>query len=381
MHGLGRTRTFRWAGAPRWAVGAALAGVLVALSGCGGADGGGKSPGPVSSAAATAAVGGSGSGTGTGTGSGSGNGSDGASPGAGPGGLAQLPGQTFYVSDQTNAARQVTALRGQGRTAEADTLLRIAAQPSSQWLGEQGAKQIAEQVSRRAAEAGRTAVFVAYDIPHRDCGQYSAGGASDAAAYRAWITDVAQALGDRKAWVVLEPDAVAHTLDTCGIKGDLAAERYGLLAFAVQELKKRPNVRVYLDAGNPGWSQDPEELAAALRKAGIAAADGFAVNVANFYDTDRNAAYGARLSAALGGKRFVIDTSRSGNGALGGDSWCNPPGRALGERPTAETGRPGVDAYLWIKNPGESDGDCGRGEPRAGEFWLPYALGLAQAAR
>ena len=112
----------------------------------------------------------------------------------------------------------------------------------------------------------------------------------------------------------------------------------------------------------------------------LAAADGFAVNVANFYPTDRNAAYGNRLSAALGGKHFVIDTSRSGNGSAGADSWCNPPGRALGEAPTTETGRPGVDAYLWIKNPGESDGQCGRGEPPAGQFWLPYALGLAQAA-
>jgi endoglucanase len=146
-------------------------------------------------------------------------------------------------------------------------------------------------------------------------------------------------------------------------------------------LKKRPNVRVYLDAGNPGWAQGPDDLAAALRKSGIAGADGFAVNVANFYPTDRNAAYGNRLSAALGGKHFVIDTSRSGNGSLGSDAWCNPPGRALGEPPTTETGRPNVDAYLWIKNPGESDGECGRGEPRAGEFWLPYALGLARAAR
>lgn len=370
MRGLGRTGTLRGA------AGALLAGVvLAAVSGCGGSAGGGAPGAAPGAGQSPAAV------TGPGAGGASGAGAGGAGGAGAGGGLAQIPGQAFYVSDRTNAAHQVTALRGQGRTAEAETLLRIAAQPSSQWLGEQGAKEIAEQVSRRATEAGRTAVFVAYDIPHRDCGQYSAGGAPDAAAYRAWITGVAQALGDRRAWVVLEPDAVAHTLDSCGIKGDLAAERYGLLAFAVQELKKNPNARVYLDAGNPGWAQDPEELAAALRKSGIAAADGFAVNVANFYDTDRNAAYGARLSAALGGKNFVIDTSRSGNGALGGDAWCNPAGRALGERPTTETGRPGVDAYLWIKNPGESDGDCGRGEPRAGEFWLPYALGLAQAAR
>ncbi|MER7750932.1 glycoside hydrolase family 6 protein [Kitasatospora sp. NPDC097643] len=350
-------------------MGAVLVALALGAAGCGGSTGSrsgttASSPGPAGSAAEPG---------------------PGAAPnsGAAPGsaGLPQLPGQAFYVSDQTSAARQVAALRGQGRTAEADTLLRIAAQPSSQWLGEQGAKEIAEQVSRRAAEADRTAVFVAYNIPHRDCGLYSAGGATDAASYRAWISGVAEALGDRKAWVVLEPDAVAHTLDNCGLKGDLAAERYGLLAFAVQELKKRPQVRVYVDAGNPGWSLDPAELATALRKSGIGAADGFAVNVSNYYGTDRNAAYGAGLSAALGGKHFVIDTSRNGNGPLGGDAWCNPAGRALGERPTADTGRVGVDAYLWIKNPGESDGECGRGEPRAGEFWLPYALGLAQSAR
>ncbi|MFG2695899.1 glycoside hydrolase family 6 protein [Kitasatospora sp. NPDC048407] len=170
----------------------------------------------------------------------------------------------------------------------------------------------------------------------------------DAAAYRSWITGVAQALGDRKAWVVLEPDAVVHTLDDCGIKGDLAAERYGLLAFAVQELRKNPNARVYLDTGNPGWVQDPQELAAALCRSGIVAMGGFALNVANFYDTERNAAYGARLSAALDGKHFAIDTSCSGNRALGGDAWCNPPGCALGERPTtpfrpARGGRLAVD--------------------------------------
>ncbi|MCX4752936.1 glycoside hydrolase family 6 protein [Kitasatospora purpeofusca] len=297
-----------------------------------------------------------------------------------PGARPQLPGQTFYVSDRTAAAQQVTALRGQGRTAEADTLLRIASRPSSQWLTDQSARATAEQVSRRAAEADRTPVFVAYNIPHRDCGLYSAGGATDAAAYRAWVTGLAEALGDRRAWVVLEPDAVAHTLDACGVQGDAAAERYGLLAFAVQELKKRPQVRVYLDAGNPGWVQDRAALAEALRKSGIAAADGFALNVSNFYATDRSTAYGAQLSALLDGKHFVVDTSRNGNGPLGAEAWCNPPGRALGTPPTAETGQPGVDAFLWIKNPGESDGECGRGEPRAGEFWLPYALGLATAA-
>ncbi|MFE2105710.1 glycoside hydrolase family 6 protein [Kitasatospora sp. NPDC059463] len=353
----------------RPAVGAALLGLLTAVAGCAGAGSGGSADAPGGTAGAggpTAAPSAPAA-------------SSGAGGGAGPGTLPQLPGQTFYVSDQTPVARQSAVLRGQGRTAEADSLLRIAAQPSSHWLGDQAARDIADQVSRSAARADRTPVFVVYNIPHRDCGLYSAGGASDAAAYRSWITGLAEALGDRRAWVVLEPDAIAHTLDNCGVKGDAAAERYGLLAFAVQELKKRPQVRVYLDAGNPGWTQDLPALAGALRRSGIAAADGFAVNVSNFFTTDRNAAYGAQLSALLDGKHFVVDTSRNGNGPLDAEAWCNPPGRALGAPPTTETGRPGVDAYLWIKNPGESDGECGRGEPPAGEFWLPYALGLTGA--
>ena len=64
---------------------------------------------------------------------------------------------------------------------------------------------------------------------------------------------------------------------------------------------------------------------------------------------------------------FVIDTSRNGNGPHGND-WCNPPGRALGEPPTCDTGEEKCDAFLWIKIPGESDG-TGNGGPRAGRFW------------
>ncbi|MFB7663773.1 glycoside hydrolase family 6 protein [Kitasatospora sp. NPDC056138] len=292
-----------------------------------------------------------------------------------PGLPAQQPGQSFYVSDQTSAARELARTTG----AEAETLTRIADQPSALWLGGQDVRAKAEDLTVRAAAVGRTALIVAYDIPHRDCGRFSAGGAADASAYRAWIDQLAAGLADRAAWVVLEPDAVAHTLDGCGVTAAAATERYELLTYAVQELKKQPRVRVYLDAGNAGWLKDLDRLAGALRAAGIAAADGFSVNVSNFYTTEQSSAYGDRLSALLGGKRYVIDTSRNGNGPLGDRDWCNPSGRALGETPTTATGRPGVDAYLWIKNPGESDGDCGRGEPKAGDFWLPYALGLARS--
>lgn len=41
------------------------------------------------------------------------------------------------------------------------------------------------------------------------------------------------------------------------------------------------------------------------------------------------------------------------------------------------TGEPALDAYLWIKRPGESDGEC-RGGPAAGQWWPEYALGPAR---
>ncbi|CAM5532402.1 glycoside hydrolase family 6 protein [Streptomyces hirsutus] len=38
-----------------------------------------------------------------------------------------------------------------------------------------------------------------------------------------------------------------------------------------------------------------------------------------------------------------------------------------------------MDAYLWVKRPGESDGEC-KGGPKAGEWWEDYAVKLAEAS-
>ena len=47
----------------------------------------------------------------------------------------------------------------------------------------------------------------------------------------------------------------------------------------------------------------------------------------------------------------------------------------MGPEPTVSTGTALLDAELWIKAPGESDGSCNGGPP-AGQFWLAYALML-----
>jgi endoglucanase len=155
-------------------------------------------------------------------------------------------------------------------------------------------------------------------------------------------------------------------------------ERYDLLKGAITTLKALKNAKVYLDAGNAGW-QHADRIFEPLQRAGVEQADGFAVNVSNFYSTQDSTGYGKQLSARIGGKPFVIDTSRNGNGPYtGGDPqerWCNPPGRALGEALTTDTADPLVDAYLWVKRPGESDGTC-KGGPKAGQWWPSYALDL-----
>ncbi|MEU1053646.1 glycoside hydrolase family 6 protein [Streptomyces sp. NPDC005876] len=285
----------------------------------------------------------------------------------------------FWVDPDSPAARQSRQWRKQGRAEDAGLLQRIAGQPAALWpAGEIDPAPLVGRAARAAMAAGRTALFTAYNIPHRDCGQHSAGGAADAAAYRQWIGRFADALGDAEALVVLEPDAVAHIVDGC-TPGELHAEREQLLGEAIARLKRQPNTAVYLDAGNPSWITDPGKLVEPLKRAGIDRADGFALNVSNFQTTEDSTRYGKLLSAGLGGKHFVIDTSRNGNGPLPG-VWCNPPGRALGTRPTTGTGDPAVDAYLWVKRPGESDGTCAGG-PDAGRWWPQYALELARNSR
>ena len=107
---------------------------------------------------------------------------------------------------------------------------------------------------------------------------------------------------------------------------------------------------------------------------------GCSQSVVKYFSTSDNVAFGNDLSRRLGGKHYIIDTSRNGLGGTSNGAWCNPSGQALGTPPTTRTGMPLVDALLWIKQPGESDGTC-NGGPRAGQWWADNALALAQQAK
>jgi endoglucanase len=172
--------------------------------------------------------------------------------------------------------------------------------------------------------------------------------------------------------VVLEPDALAAM--SCLSEADQRT-RVDLIKYALDALRANPAAKVYLDAGHARW-QSVATMASRLAAAGIASAAGFSLNVSNFVGDADNVAYGEQLSGAVGGKHFIIDSGRNGLGPTSDMQWCNPEGRAIGRRPTTRTGHSLVDAYLWIKTPGESDGAC-NGYPSSGTWMPEYALGLA----
>jgi endoglucanase len=292
-------------------------------------------------------------------------------------------GVYFMVDPDSNAGRQVERWK-ESRPADAALLKKIADQPTAAWFGD-WTPMIENAVARYVEAHARIdalPVFVLYNVPNRDCGQYSKGGATSGDSYKRWIDGVRKGIGTRRAVAVLEPDALG-LLDKCLSPQD-QRERLELIRYAVHELESTPGAAVYIDAGHEAWLP-AEDIAKRLKLAGIDEASGFALNTSNYRATEALIDYGTAVSALVGGKHFIIDTGRNGNGPAEGNpgnesTWCNASGRALGIRPTVNTENPLVDAFFWVKPPGESDGTCNKG-PRAGVFWPDYALGLAKRAK
>jgi endoglucanase len=275
----------------------------------------------------------------------------------------------FYVNPDNSAAVWAAANPGDGREPAIQSA--IATKPSALWFAGSGSENIAEATGAyvgAAAYWNQLPVLVAYNIPGRDvCAGQSSGGAASDAAYDSWINLFAVGIADRPAVVILEPDALAD--ESCMASAAIS-DRDGLLNNAITQFTEQaPETSVYLDAGNPGWIP-AATMAGYLNSAGLARAHGFSVNVSSFYTVAQNVAYGnavnADLSAAYGyTKPFVIDTSRDANGS-NNNQWCNPDGMKLG--PTDQVGG-GAEMLLWIKDPGESDGNCGTGGGTvAGQF-------------
>ncbi|GAA1995366.1 glycoside hydrolase family 6 protein [Microbacterium ulmi] len=382
-----------------------------------------------------------------------------------------LAGSGLYVNPLNTTLEAAQGLSGQSRS-DAQLLGSI---PSADWFTKGTPAEVraaVDGVVTAAAKAGRMPVLVAYNLPFRDCAQYSAGGAENTAAYAAWIDAFAAGIGARPATVILEPDGlgiIPHYTSLDGSKdwcqpveldpATATADRFAQLNHAVDALAALPAASVYLDGVHSGWL-NVGEISDRLLKGGVQKADGFFLNASNYQFTANLTAYGrwissciafvtevpsgsfaecgnqywnggpannwsgvamsnygqwsagdpdpalntdgvdsryaSQLGAVAASTRYVIDTSRNGQGpwqaAPDQEDWCNPPGRGLGAVPTTNTGVPLVDAYLWIKVPGESDGTCYRGtagpldpvrgieDPAAGQWFAVQARELVALA-
>jgi endoglucanase len=267
----------------------------------------------------------------------------------------------FYVDPDNNAQ---TWANLNLTDAYHDTIqTNIAQQAGARWFGN-WTSNISTAVRNyvgAADTAGKLPILVAYNITDRDCGGESSGGAGGVTEYQNWISAFAAAIGSRPAIVIIEPDAVAQsTIDSC-MTGDERTARLNLLRYATERFRDlAPNTFAYLDGGNYGW-RPASVVAPALEAAGLRNVRGYAVNVSNFYTTDQSNSYAAEVQSYLSfASRYIVDTSRNANGAVtpGTDtSWCNPAGRKLGV--TSRVGTGGAELLLWVKFPGDSDGDCG----------------------
>ena len=87
----------------------------------------------------------------------------------------------LFVNPNSPAAHQADAWQ-RSRPADAALMRYVASQPTAQWVGEWNSdiRRDVTDATTRAAQQGTLPVLVAYNIPSRDCGSYSAGGAKDA---------------------------------------------------------------------------------------------------------------------------------------------------------------------------------------------------------
>jgi len=344
----------------------------------------------------------------------------------------QNPSTRFFVPPPNSAAlTQIGQLVRAGDFKDAALLTAMIATPQAVWFTGGTPAQVQQQVHTTITQAAfehAVPVLVAYDIPGRDCAQFSAGGALSQADYQAWIDALSAGIGHTRAVVLVEPDGLGNLPSDCHLPTSVYpftdAERTAEINYAVGALTKNPNASVYLDGTHSAW-QSVGTMTQRLLAGGVQQARGFYLDVSNYQPTpelndygtwisdciamvtDPNswafglpadcasqyfpatqsdfstwglttAWYAANMGDAVASTHFVVDTSRNGQGPnsmqafaaapfnqpgsviskLASGNWCNPPASGLGLRPTSNTGVPLLDAYLWVKIPGESDGQC-----------------------
>src|SRR5450432_605165 len=117
----------------------------------------------------------------------------------------------FVPPPDPGAVKQAEQLLRSRKLLDAVDIAAVEATPSAVWFTSGTPADVQRAAQKTAAEAKaekRVPVMVAYNVPFRDCAQYSAGGALDTAAYEQWIDGFAAGIGDAPAVVILEPDGL-----------------------------------------------------------------------------------------------------------------------------------------------------------------------------
>lgn len=105
------------------------------------------------------------------------------------------------------------------------------------------------------------------------------------------------------------------------------------------------------------WNRYLDELSFAQAFRNQLVSVGFNSGIGMLIDTSRNGWGGAARPAGPGPETSVnayVDGGRYDR-RINPGNWCNQSGAGLGERPQASPAA-GIDAYVWMKPPGESDG-------------------------
>jgi cellulose 1,4-beta-cellobiosidase len=346
-------------------------------------------------------------------------------------------GARLYVNSEY--ARTVEAL-AQRRPDHAGPLRAFARLPTAVWLDTiDDARALGGKLDEALAQqtAGGqpvVPVLAVYDLPGRDCNAEASAGElapddTGEARYQHEFIDVIaahlRAHSDLRVAIVLEPDSLSNLVTNLATPKCAASEgiyRRGT-AYAVAQLSL-PNVYIYMEAGHAGWIGWPKNLSKAVKlyreildlAGGPERIRGFFTNVSNYNVVkddnvrvrDPAAAppdelgYVQTLAKALAGvgvtdKGYLIDTGRNGRAGVktAPGNWCNVKNAGLGERPRAAPA-PLVDAYFYIKVPGESDGisdpaaprfdancasdDAAPGAPQAGLLFERYLIDLLKNA-
>jgi endoglucanase len=243
-------------------------------------------------------------------------------------------GETLWVNNNSSIKHHISDLHLKGQARE--DAREIASYASATWFTGGTPKEVRNDVHnvvRRAADADAVPTLVAYNVPFRDCAQYSAGGATSQAEYEAWIDGFARGIGKDRAIVVLEPDGLGiipfyttfeGTTEWCqpaeADPATAAAERFAMLNHAVDVLAALPNTQVYLDAGNSAWLNVGDNTDRLL-KAGVQKADGFFLNASNYQFTENSVAYGRWVSSCI----EVVTRGLGGPGDCGNQYWNGGP--------------------------------------------------------